>query len=104
VVPDAEALRDLISHLDEYAVGEGWRQKGKKTPAISDTNLATFIYWADGGGTILKLGDEQVNLRAAANAAIELAPVIERVRAKHLKLVEQEANAAARRRYGLPPE
>jgi len=103
-VPDAEAVRDLISHLNEYAVGEGWRQQGKRTPPISDAYLATFIYWGDGGGTILNLGDERVNLRAAANAAIELAQVVERVRARHLELVEREANAAARRRFGLPPE
>ena len=104
VVPDAEALRDLISHLDEYAVGQGWRQQGKGTPPIRETNLATLVYWGNGGGTILNLGDEQLNLRAAANAAIKLAPVVERVRARHLERVEQEANAAARRRFGLPPE
>jgi hypothetical protein len=103
-VPDAEALRDLISHLDEYAVGQGWRQQGKGAPAISDRYLATFIYWADSGGTIVNLGDAQVNLRAAADAAVELAQVVERVRARHLERVEQEANAAARRRYGSPPE
>jgi hypothetical protein len=103
-VPDAEALRHLISHLDEYAVGRGWRQRGKQTPPITDRYLAPFIYWGNGGGTILNLGDERVNLREAANAAIELAPVVERVRARHLERVEREANEAARRRFGLPPE
>jgi hypothetical protein len=104
VVPHAEALRDLISHLDEYAVGQGQRQRGKRTPPISDPYLSTFIYWADGGGTILNLGDGQLNLRAAANAAIDLAPEVERVRAKHLERFSREANAALRRRYGLPRE
>jgi hypothetical protein len=104
VVPDAEAVRDLINHLDEYAVGQGWRQKGNRTPAISKPYLSTFIYWADGGGTILNLGDEQVNLRAAAEAAVELAEVVERVRARHLERIEREANAGLRRRFRLPPE
>jgi hypothetical protein len=104
VGPDAEVLRDLVTHLDSYAVGEGWRQKGKQAPAISEKYLATFIYWGDNGGTILDLGDHQLNLRAVANAAIELAEVVERVRAKHLDRVEQEANAALRRQYGMPPD
>jgi hypothetical protein len=73
--------------------------------AREEIYLTTLLDWADGGGTVLNLGDEQVNLRAA-NVAIELAlvVVVERVRAKHLKRVEQEDNAALRRRFGLPPE
>ena len=104
VVPDVEALRDLISHLDDYAVGQGQRQQGKRTPAIREPYLSTLMYWANGGGTVLNLGGEQLNLRDAANAGIELAQVVERVRAKHLGRVEQEANAALRRRYGMAPE
>jgi hypothetical protein len=104
VGPDAERLRDLVAHLDEYAVGEGWRQTGKAMPPVSERYLATFIYWADGGATMLSLGDERLNLPAAANAATELAEVVEQARAKHLERVEQEANAAMRRRFGLPPE
>jgi hypothetical protein len=73
-------------------------------PALSEPYLATFIFWTDGGGTVLNLGDEQLNVRTAANAAVKLAQTVERVRAKHLERVEQEANAAARRRWGLPPE
>jgi hypothetical protein len=104
VGPDAEALRDLISHLDEYAVGQGWRQQGNATSPIKETYLATLLYWGDGGATILNLGDEQVNLGAAAEAAVELARVADRTRLKHLQRVEEEANAAFRRRFGLPPE
>lgn len=98
--PDAEALRDLVVHLDSYAAGEGWRQTGHGRPAISDQFLATFIYWGNGGGTILDLGSQQLNLRVAAGAAVDLAVVVERVRAKYLERAEQEANAALRRRYG----
>jgi hypothetical protein len=104
VGPDAERLRDLVAHLDEYAVGEGWRQTGKAMPPVTDPYLATFIYWADGGGTILRLGDEGLNLQAASHAATDLAQVVEQVRARHLERVEREANAAMRRRFGLPPE
>ena len=104
VGPDAEELRDLVAHLDAYAVGQGRRQTGKATPPLTEEHLETFLYWGNGGGTELRLGDKQVNLRAAAHAAVELAHVVERVRAKHLQITEQEANAAMRRRYGLPPE
>jgi hypothetical protein len=64
--------------------------------------METFICSTDGGGTILRLEDEHLNLRAAANAAVELAQVVERVRARHPERAEREANAALRRRYGLP--
>jgi hypothetical protein len=101
---DAEVLRDIVAHLDSYAVGEGRRQTGQGMPPISEKYLATFISWSDGGGTILDLGNEQLNLRAAANAAIDLARVVERVRAKHLERVEQEANAALRRKWGMTLE
>jgi hypothetical protein len=63
---DAETLRDLVAHLDAYAVGEGWRQTGKRMPPLGEQYLATFIYWSDGGGTVLDLGDQRLNLRAAA--------------------------------------
>jgi hypothetical protein len=104
VGPDAEGLRDLIAHLDEYVVGTGQRQIGKLDPPLDDRYLETFLYWTDTGDTILNLGDQQLNLRAAADAAIELAQVVEQVRAKCLEITEQQANAAARRRFGLPPE
>jgi hypothetical protein len=104
VASDTEALRDLVAHLDEYAVGEGWRQKGKRLPAISNKYLSTLIWWSEGEGTMLNLGEEQLNLRTAAGAALELAQVVERVRAEHLKRAGQEANAAFRRQYGLAPD
>jgi hypothetical protein len=49
-------LRDLIAHLDEYAVGEGQREKGKRKPPLSQPYLWTFLSWSDGGGTFLNLG------------------------------------------------
>ena len=102
VGPDPEALRDLVAHLDAYAVGEGKRQRGEgKPPAITEKYLTALIWWGDGEGTRLNLGEEQLNLRTAAGAAVELARVVERVRAEHLKRAEQEANAALRRQYGL---
>lgn len=95
---DADALRDLIVHLDDYAVGAGWRQTGRgEQPQLGDKYLATFLYWSDGGGTMLSLGGHQMNLRDAAQAAIELAQVVEQARAKALERVEREANTALRR-------
>jgi hypothetical protein len=35
---------------------------------------------------------------------MDLAQVVERVRVKHLERVEEEANAALRRRFGLLPD
>lgn len=104
VCPDAEELRDLVTHLDEYAVGRGQRQKGARMPPLDDPYLATFVYWGDGGGTIVNLGDRTLNLRMAASAATELAQVVERVRARHLQRAKNDANAALRHSFGLPPE
>lgn len=98
IAPDVEALRDLVAHYGEYVVGEGWRQIGKKEPPMSKKSLDTFIYWGDGEGPMLNLGDERVNIREAAGAAIELAKVVESVRAKHALMAAKEADAALRRR------
>jgi hypothetical protein len=101
VAPQTEDLRDLVIHLDDYAVSQGWRQTGHAEPLIAEPYLASSVYWVDGGGTILSLGDESLDLRTAANAAVELAEVAERVREKHLRRAEHEANAALRRQRGL---
>ena len=102
--PDAADLRDVVAHLDEYAVGEGRRQKGTLPGLINEENLAPFISWGNDGGTVLNLGGDQLNLRRATAAPVELAEVVERVRARHLERVERAANEALRRRFGLPPE
>jgi hypothetical protein len=75
VGPDAEDLRDLVAHLDEYAVGQGRRQMGTAMPPLADTHLETFVYWGNGGGTHLNLGDKTLDLRRATTAAAELAQV-----------------------------
>ena len=102
----AKAIRDLVAHLDEYAIGAGRRQTGKAGPPITAPYLSTLVSWGvdDDGvpqGTILNLGDESLNLRAAAKAAIALAQVTERVRARHLERAGAEADAAFRRRWGV---
>jgi hypothetical protein len=106
VVPDAEALRDLVAHQEAYAVGRGHRQIGKKEPPISESHPATFIYWTDATepDTSFNLAGESLSLRAAVHAAVELADVVERVRLRHEERTAVEANAALRRRYGLPLE
>jgi hypothetical protein len=57
------------------------------------------VYWDEAGGLYLSLGDEQLNLRTAAEAAVALADVIERVREKHLQRAGREADAALGRRW-----
>jgi hypothetical protein len=101
--PDSEKLRDLVAHLDEYAVGEGKRQVGALAD-LDEKNLRTRLRWGNGGETQFSLGDKRVDVQAAARAATELAEVVEQVRQRHLIRVSNEANAALRRRTGLPPE
>lgn len=105
VCPDAEGLRDLVAHLDDYAVGSGVRQRptSEGSPAsITEENVSPLAYWVNaerGDSTYLNLGDKQLDLGDAAQAAIELAPVIERVRAKYLARVEQHSNDLMRQRF-----
>ena len=62
------------------------RPSSEGSPAsITEENVSPLAYWVNaerGDSTYLNLGDKQLNLGDAAQAAIELAPVIERVRAK----------------------
>lgn len=97
----ARSIRNLVVHLDAYAVGEGHRQTGKRQPPIPDRSLETSLYWGPGEGTIINLGTEQLNIRRAAQAALALAATVERVRARHFKRVSAEANVALRRRFGV---
>jgi hypothetical protein len=101
VAPRAEALRDLVAHLDEYAIGVGQRQTKKRRPPITDPYVEALIHWTPSGGTIVDLAGEALNLQGAAKAAVELANVVERVRVRYLDRAEREANVALRRRYGL---
>lgn len=96
VCPDAEDLRDMVAHLDEYAVGSGWRQRPTTEgmpPPLSERNVFPVPFWmgdaGDLGSTYLDLGDKRLNLGDAARAATELAPVVERVRKKHLARVDR---------------
>jgi hypothetical protein len=99
VCPQVGELRDLVAHLDEYAVGRGRRQVGGLAPPLDDQNLASFIYWGNGGGTVFDLGGSNVNLRRAAEAAIELAQVVERVRARWQKRMHEEGQKELRLRW-----
>ena len=96
---DTEALRDLVAHLDACAVGERHRQTGKKRPPVIAKYVSPLIYWGENSGTMLRLGDEGVDLRSAALQAIDLARTVERVRTKHLELANQEWKIAFRRQY-----
>ena len=99
-VPQTEALRDLIAHLDEYAVGQGQRQVGKRLPPMKSEPVSALLYWTETGHSWISLGDAQVGLEAAVQAASALAEIVERVRERHLTTVSLAANEALRRRFG----
>jgi hypothetical protein len=101
--PGAEALRDLVAHLDAYAVGEGHRQTGRTPAPISERYMSPLIHWGN-GRTFLTLGDDQLDLRTAADAAVDLAQVVERVRVKYLQRALRETQEAFKRRWAMPPE
>jgi hypothetical protein len=98
-VADAESLRDLVTHLDEYAVGLGERQTGKREPPITEKYLRPLVYWTEASGTYFVLDREQVELRELATAALDLADATENVRIKHIPLVEDKAREAGRLLY-----
>ena len=102
-VPHAEAMRDLVAHLDEYAVGLGQRQSGKRQPTIAEQYVSVLLYWTESGDTYVNFGNERMNLRAAVEAAAALAEVVERVRLLYRDRAGQDANEAFRRRFALPP-
>ena len=78
---------------------------GARKPPLTDRYVDTFIFWTERGGTTMVLGDKHLlDLRAAADAATELAEVVEQVRSKHLAIASLEANAALWRRFGRPDD
>lgn len=101
-VPQAEALRDLIAHLDEYAVGKGQRQTGKRGPALKTQEVSPLLYWMDttsGYRSYLSVGDTQIQVEASVEAAVQLAEVVERVRERCLHAASDAAQAAFRLRF-----
>jgi len=106
--PGAKRLRDIVAHLDDYAVGTGRRQ-ANATPALNtappvlEKNTETFMFWHDDGGTFVRLGDDEMNLRDAAASVVRLAAITERARIKALQQASREADIALRRKYRLPP-
>jgi hypothetical protein len=106
VAPHAKAIRDLVAHLDEYATGAGRRQTGDAQAPVTTRNLSSIVYWFvddDGAprGTVLRFGDEELDLRHAAEAALALAEVTERVRVRHRERAGAEAEAAFRRVWNV---
>lgn len=99
-------LRNFIAHLEDYAIGEGWLQAGNP-PVLEDKYPAPFLGWVMGGSTLFSIGDAHVSVEDAARRVIDLAELVERVRARHLDHVEKEAQAELRRRWerdvGEPP-
>lgn len=78
----ASDVRDIAMHLDDYALGQGNRQTGKQGPAIRDRHVRNTVYWTDLNESYISLGSDQLSIERTARAAVELAEVVERVRAK----------------------
>jgi hypothetical protein len=105
----------VVVHLDDYAVNEGLRQTGKAGPALTEQYPYLVVYWVNvrtdvgneqltgDGGLYVEIAGEQVSLRTAAREALKLAGEVEHVRREYLERAEREANAALRKRHGLPP-
>ena len=98
------AIRDVAMHLDEYAVGEGNRQIGRGRSgeaAIKTRNVKASTFWTNRGESYLDLGGHRLSVDRTAQAAIELAEVVERVREKHQRQAVGRLNAAILRQAGL---
>lgn len=70
--------------------------RGKGEPLSDDARIESLVSWVDDGGATIELVDKRLDVRRAAAAALELADVVERVRRRHLKRANEEANAALR--------
>ena len=75
--PHAKDLRDVLEHLDEYAVGQGRHPR-----------TGAQVHWwprigQDVGRTFATIGELHVDLDAAAAAALELAHTSEHAWRKH---------------------
>jgi hypothetical protein len=101
-VPHVEAFRDLVAHLDDYAIGLGWSQRPTDDgtpPLITEKNLAVQPFWTDVDGMSIDLAGMRVDLAASVEAATELAQVVERAREKGLTRASNDANDAMKRRF-----
>lgn len=72
-MPNADHLRDVVVHFDAYERGEG-RNQAAKGPTGFDP-----YYWYPGATVVLNLGDHELDVSAAFDAADELFNVLLRV-------------------------
>ena len=103
----AQAIRDVAIHLDDYAIGRGNRQTGRHRPGerpITDRTIQAVLYWTDLGESYLMLGGDQVSVDRTAQAAVELADIVERVRATHQRLAAKRYVDALMQWAGLETE
>jgi hypothetical protein len=74
--PHAANLRDYAEHFVEYQLGRGKHQEGEN-PQVSPDSRLWLVWWgADDPRTApltVSLGDRQIDLERAAEAAVELA-------------------------------
>lgn len=110
-VGDVKALRDIAVHLDAYATGEGHRQtnRGRRNgspvgDAVNPSHswVSSTVTLEDGTAVegpetaFIDLGDERISLHRASRAAMQLADVIERTRARYEQVAEERADAILR--------
>ncbi len=89
-------------HLDDYALGEGDRQTGKQGPLGTERHIQTTVQWTDRNESYISLGGDQLSVERAADAAIQLAEAVERVRAKHQALTMKRWRVAFNELTGEP--
>ena len=55
---------------------------------MTERHVRTTVYWTDRNESYISLGGDQLSVERAADAAIQLAAAVERVRAKGSRLSE----------------
>jgi hypothetical protein len=79
--PDAKHLRDMLEHMDRYAFGTGRLQVAGEVDKNAAFQIITLMI---NTGRVRFRFDKEVDLEAAASAALEVAAVAAEVRRDHV--------------------
>lgn len=108
VAPDAGLLRDLVTHLSDYAMGAGLRQNPdadrRHGSHIPQRNVKQAVYWTETGDSYLALAGHRYLLQDVARAAITLAEEVERAIKRGMDRERKKLIVSGRRadQLGLP--
>ena len=91
----ANYIRDVAMHLDDYAIGVGNRQTGKRGPAVTERYVRNTVYWTDLDESYISLGGHQLSIDRTAHAAVKLAEAVEQVRDDYQRLAMKRWVAAS---------